>query len=94
MSYDYEQSKDRKPQYAKSYEEERADAVQKKYYVTTPDLLNVRVGPSTQDSIVCTVNRGTRIVAIENPSGDWQKIRILDGTNRTGFVMHKFLKEG
>lgn len=50
--------------------------------------LNLRSGPNANDSIICTINKGTR-VEILNALGQWTKVKYL---NHIGFVSTQYLE--
>ena len=56
--------------------------------VTGIDTLNVRSGPSTNNGILFTISRGTKVTVLEESNG-WYKIQVL---NRTGYAYAQYIE--
>ena len=56
--------------------------------VTGTDTLNVRSGPSTNNGILFTISRGTKVTVLEESNG-WYKIQVL---NRTGYAYAQYIE--
>ena len=57
--------------------------------VITTDVLNVRNGASTNNSLIGTVNKGTTVDVLEKLSNGWLKIKFKDGV---GYVSGDYVK--
>lgn len=57
-------------------------------YVTA-SRLNMRSGPGTQNSVLDSLTRGTRVEALGPPDGDWVQIRTAQGV--VGYTSGEFL---
>ena len=55
----------------------------------TTDSVRFRTGPSTDASIIKTVNTGTNVQIVEHDPAGWSKVKIND---TTGFIRSDFLK--
>jgi len=60
-----------------------------RYMIVNSDTLNVRSGPSVDNSVVGTLTRNTRVEVLEKP-GQWWKIK---SGNIEGYVNSSYLKE-
>ncbi|MDN5568271.1 MAG: SH3 domain-containing protein, partial [Paracoccus sp. (in: a-proteobacteria)] len=55
----------------------------------TASRVNMRSGPGTQNAVVESLGRGTRVEALGPPDGDWVQIRTAQ--DLTGYVSGQFL---
>ena len=61
-----------------------------RYMFVTGTRVNVRAGPSTQFSVVGSVEYGDPVELVTYEGSNWARIRIGDG-DETGYMSRKFL---
>lgn len=60
------------------------------YQGETLDSLNIRLSAGTDQDVVFAVSKGTKLSILEEPDGDWVKVKAPDG--RTGWCNKNYLK--